>query len=193
MVRHLDKTRSYTVEEFMALPDDGRRYELIEGKLIDIDGEGEQDESASHNLQRGRIITRLVVEIAKYLARQEKIVGEVLTNVAFELAPQTVAIPAVAFVRAEKLAAPASEKAFPGAPDLAVEVISPNDTWSVIISRVRLYQQYQIGLVWIVDPFDKGVIIFRPDQPRREVFAEDDLSGEEILPGFTLPVKTLFN
>ncbi len=176
----------------MELPDDGKRYELIEGKLIDLDGEDEPEELVGPNLNHGRITTRLVVLISNYLGGQDKIVGEVLTNTAFELAPEIPLLPVVAFVVAERMTGVDLNKAFPGSPTLAIEIMSPTDKWSEVISKVRLYQRYQVTLIWVVDPFDQSIFIFRPRQPRRSLFVGDELSGEDVLPGFTLPVQALF-
>jgi Uma2 family endonuclease len=91
MTTQLNKARTYTVEEFMSLPDDGKRYELIEGELKEMPG---------RNINHGRITTRLVVSIANYLAGAGKESGEVFTNMAFELAPKTAPVPDVAFITA---------------------------------------------------------------------------------------------
>lgn len=183
MTTQLDTTKTYTVEEFMSLPDDGKRYELIEGELIEMPGP---------NFNHGRITIRLVVSIAKHLAGPAKGTGEVLNNMAFELAPKTALLPDVAFVTAERAAGADLNKAFPGPPDLAIEVMSPTDKWSEVIGKVRLYQHYQVRLVWVVDPFDLSVFVYRLNQPRRSLLASDELTGEDVLPGFSLPIQALF-
>jgi Uma2 family endonuclease len=86
-----------------------------------------------------------------------------------------------------------SSKAFPGPPDLAVEIMSPTDKWSEVIVKVKLYQLYQTRLVWIVDPFDQGVFVYRLGQTRRLLLVTDELTGEDVIPGFTLAVKALFD
>jgi Uma2 family endonuclease len=194
MTTQLNKARTYTVEEFMSLPDDGKRYELIEGKLKDISGEERLKKLAGPNMNHGRITTRLVVSIANYLTGAGKESGEVFTNMAFELAPKTAPKPDVAFITAERTTGVDSSKAFPGPPDLAVEIMSPTDKWSEVIEKVKLYQRYQTRLVWVVDPFDQGVFVYQLGRNRRRLLlATDELTGENVIPGFTLAVKALFD
>jgi Uma2 family endonuclease len=184
MTTQLSATSSYTVEEFMSLPDDGKRYELIEGELIEMPGP---------NINHGIITSRLIRALSDFLKSQGQSPDLALTNLAFELAPKTGPIPDVAFVTAERMAGVDLDKAFPGPPDLAIEVMSPTDKWSEVINKVRLYQRYQTRLVWIVDPFDQAVNIYSLGQPRRLLLATDELTGENVIPGFTLAVKTLFD
>ena len=183
MTTQLHKAKTYTVEEYMKLPDNGKHYELIEGELIEMPGP---------NINHGRITNRLSVSLTNYITNSGQNFGEIFSNMAVILSPKTAPLPDVVFIRAEKINKFEGSQVFSGVPDLAIEVISPTDKWSEIIAKVKLYQSYQVTLVWVVDPFDKSVFIYRPDQATRLLFAGDDLSGEEILPGFTLPVKDLF-
>lgn len=183
MTTQLHKAKTYTVEEFMNLPDDGKRYELIEGELIEMPGP---------NLNHGIITSRLIRALGNFLESQNQSPDLALTNMAFVLAPKTAPLPDVAYISAERMAGIDRSKPFNGSPDLAIEIMSPTDKWSEVISKVRLYQRYQVTLIWVVDPFDQSVFIFRPNQSRRSLFVGDELSGEDVLLGFTLPVKTLF-
>jgi Uma2 family endonuclease len=184
MTTQLDTTRSYTVEEFMSLPDDGKRYELIEGELIEMPGP---------NLNHGIITSQLIRALSDFLKSQGQSPDLALTNLAFELASKTGPIPDVAFVMAERMAGADLSKAFPGPPDLAIEVMSPTDKWSEVIAKVKLYQRYQTRLVWIVDPFDQSIFVYHLNQNRRSLLAGDELTGDDVLPGFTLPVRALFD
>ncbi len=183
MATQLSATRSYTVEEFMSLPDDGKRYELIEGELIEMPGP---------NINHGIITSRLIRALSDFLKLQGQSPDLALTNLAFELARKTAPIPDAAYVTAERMAGADLSKAFPGPPDLAIEVMSPTDKWSEVIGKVRLYQRYQTRLIWIIDPFDQSVFVYRLNQPRRSLLIADELSGEDVMPGFALPVKELF-
>lgn len=191
MTTQLDTTRTYTVKEFLELPEpgDGTRFELIKGELIEMPGP---------NLTHGRITARLVIAIGKYLDQAAleggtQPLGEVLTNMAFAMADKSVVLPDVAFVTTSKLAGANREDAFNGAPDLAIEVMSPSDKWSEVIEKVREYQAFQTSLVWVIDPFDRAVNVFLLGQPRQLILATGELSGESVLPGFKLPVQVLFD
>lgn len=184
MTSLINKNKIYTVEEFMSLPDDNKRYELIDGKL---------KEQTGFTCDHGRLSTDLLWGLMEFLEGPNAALGEAITNCTFELNPKTAVIPDAAFISAKKLPVADPYKAFPGAPDLAIEVLSPSDIWSEVISKIRLYQSYGVTLVWVVDPFDKSVFVYRPNQPTRLLFAGDDLFGEDVLPGFTMPVKDLFS
>ncbi len=183
MTTQLHKAKTYTVEEYIKLPDNGKRYELIEGELIEMPGP---------NINHGRLTNRLAVSLTNYITNSGQNLGEIFSNMAVILSSKTAPLPDVVFISAEKINNFEGSQVFSGAPDLAIEVISPTDKWSEIIDKVRLYHSYQVTLVWVVDPFDKAVLVFRPNQSRRSLFIGDDLTGEEIIPGFTLPVKDLF-
>ena len=79
-----------------------------------------------------------------------------------------------------------------GAPDLAVEVLSPSDSSSMIQQKTLDYLETGARIVWIVDPVARTVTTYRPDGSARLLRADETLDGEDLLPGFTLPLATLF-
>jgi Uma2 family endonuclease len=192
MTFQADKTRTYTIEEFMELPDDGKRYELIEGELKEIGGDGE-DKMAGPSYKHGIITSRLMRALGNFLETQGQSPYLALTNMAFELDKKTAPIPDVAYISPDRAIGVDLSKAFPGPPDLAIEVMSPTDKWSEVIDKVRLYQRYATRLVWIIDPFDQSVFVYSLGQARRSLLINEELSGENILPGFKLPVSFLFD
>lgn len=78
------------------------------------------------------------------------------------------------------------------APDLAVEVVSPNDTYEEVEGKVNEYLGAGVRLVWVVSPTSKTVIVRRPDKTAAMLDATDTLSGETVVPGFTCRVAELF-
>lgn len=102
-------------------------------------------------------------------------------------------LPHVAFVRLEKMPE-LLDSEVPFAPDLAVEVISSNDDWKANVDKAKQYLQAGTQLVWVVDPYTKSVFVFRDKENLnfRIVRGEDDLDGEEVVPGFKLKVSALF-
>lgn len=184
MTIEIDRTRTYTVKEFLALPEDeaAHQFELIEGVLTEMPGP---------NLNHGLITTRLVLAIGSYLS--DKALGQVLTNLAFVLDDKNAPMPDVAFVEADRLKVASRETAFEGAPDLAIEVMSPTDKWSDVSRKVHLYQQRGSKLVWVIDPFDQGVTVYHHERPRRLLLIDDKLDGEDVISGFSLEIKTLFD
>jgi Uma2 family endonuclease len=170
----------YTVEEFMALPDDGTRYELIEGELIEMPGP-----SVTH----GRIIIRTCDYLRAYL--KENKIGEVLTGTACKLSPKTAPVPDAAFIVNERLMNIDPDTAFPGAPDIAIEVMSPSDKWSDVTTKVQRYLAAGARLVWVIDPFDRCVISYRNERRRLQILEDENLTGEDILPNFQVKVADL--
>lgn len=99
--------------------------------------------------------------------------------------------PDAAFVSAERMPEIVDEDV-PYAPDLAVEVISRTDDWSELVNKAENYLKNGVRMVWIIDPYGKGAFIHRPGRPVRLLNLTDELDGEEVLPGFKMPVKALF-
>ena len=103
--------------------------------------------------------------------------------------------PDVAFVSAEQW--PLSRE-FPESgdweivPDLAVEVVSPTDELSDVVSKVREYFEYGVKRVWVILPVQRQVYVYESPTRVRILPHTDALSGEEIIPGFTLPLSGLF-
>jgi Uma2 family endonuclease len=77
-------------------------------------------------------------------------------------------------------------------PDLAIEVVSPNDLYEEIEEKVTEYLGAGVRLVWVVNPSTKTVLVRRPNKTCTALHANDTLSGEDVLPGFTVPVAELF-
>jgi Uma2 family endonuclease len=90
---------------------------------------------------------------------------------------------------------PIPKKYLPLAPDLAVEVISPNDRAKEIREKIEVYLSYNTELIWIVYPSSERVDVYRAtDKSHIEVIKKDGiLQGENVLPGFTLSVKDIFS
>ena len=77
-------------------------------------------------------------------------------------------------------------------PDFAIEVLSPDDRPGRVAQRVNYYLRAGVTLVWIVDPEDESVTVFERGAESRVVTAPDELTGEPVLPGFTLDLGRLF-
>lgn len=102
----------------------------------------------------------------------------------------TVRAPDAAFVRFDRL--PELTEAFvPIPPDLAVEVISPTDRLADVLSKASMYLQAGVPLVWVIDPRKHTATIFRQDEGPVTIGKDGVLDGEEVLPGFTLPLAKL--
>ncbi|RMF28025.1 MAG: Uma2 family endonuclease [Chloroflexi bacterium] len=78
------------------------------------------------------------------------------------------------------------------APDLVVEIMSPHDRWSDVMEKLREYFAIGVRLVWIVDPRSRNVLAYRSLTDVREFTADDDLTGNDVLPGFRVRVAEIF-
>jgi len=77
-------------------------------------------------------------------------------------------------------------------PDLVVEVVSPTDRWNEIDEKVTEYLDIGVRLVWVINPKTRSVHIYRPASDVRRLVEADVLDGADVLPGFLVPIKELF-
>jgi Uma2 family endonuclease len=174
----------WTDEEFMALPDDGGRYELVDEEVVDMGNSG---------MEHGNISAYLCGLIELYV-RPKKLGVTCDSSTAFTLKSGNKRSPDVSFVSKERLQGlrRLPKGFFQGAPDLAVEVISPSNTFEEIYTKLVEYFDNNCRVVWVINPDERSVVVYRQPQPDRLLKMTDSLDGEEVIPGFTLPVAQLF-
>ena len=179
----------YTADEFMRIPDpiESGYYELVNGELRLMSPAGGQ---------HGIIGVNLLAELIPFV-RQHKL-GRISTiESGFRLFPDenTVRAPDIAFVAKGRLAT-IPESYVPLAPDLAIEVVSPGDSWDEIDEKTEQYLQANVRLIWVIVPRRQAVYVYHPDTPLGEpiIFGiNDTLDGEDVIPGFRVKVSALFN
>jgi Uma2 family endonuclease len=100
----------------------------------------------------------------------------------------------VAFVRRERLpSADAAPGYFQGAPDLAVEIISPNDRYTDVDEKVAEWLGAGTRLVFVVNPRRRSVAVYRADGSVSVLGMDDTLDGEDVVPGWSLAIGDLFD
>jgi Uma2 family endonuclease len=175
-----------TAEDLWRLPDDGMRHELVRGELRTMAPTG-----AEHGDYCGALITSLRVHA------HTRRLGRVLAgDVGFRLTtnPDTVRCPDAAFIRRERwLAAGRVTGLWIGAPDLAAEVVSPNDLYTEVEDKVAQWLEFGTRMVLVVNPRRRTVAVHRPDRPPRILTLDDAIDGEDVVPGWTLPLRELFD
>jgi Uma2 family endonuclease len=186
-LKFADFSRTYTVDEFMELilPDD-EQYELINGELVQMNRGGPAYE-------HGKVTSNLFLYLGAFVKSNS--LGEVLNNLAFALTNTTSPIPDLAFVAATRPTVEDPRKAYPGPPDLAIEVLSRTDIVFNVDEKIEAYLTNGVRLVWIINPRRKTVEVFRPATGFKSqcVIGQEELDGEEVVPGFKLAVEKLFD
>ena len=176
--------RTMTAGELLAMPDDGIRRELVEGELREMSPAGEKHADAAQNINRS--LDAHVV--ANRLGRVRPEYGYLL-----ESDPDTVRAPDVSFVQADRLSVDGPAPGYyRGAPDLAVEVVSPHDRYREVKTKVREYLASGTRMVLLVDPEDRTVSVHRPGRDPLELDETDVIDGEDVVPGWKLPVRDIF-
>lgn len=178
-------TQLWTIER---LERDGApegRWELIDGELVEMAPAGER-----HGYINAMAIYRINAHV---IPRRLGRVFSSDTGFVVSTNPELVRVPDVAFVRRERLAADRDERRFfQGAPDLVVEVISPNDQSGDVIAKAVMWLNAGATLVWLADPDSRRVTVFERGQTPRVLTTAETLDGGAAVPGLRLPVAELF-
>jgi Uma2 family endonuclease len=178
-----DPIRPISAEELYAMRDDGR-YELVAGAL-----RVHEPTSWTHGDLQATLLSEL-----RAAARAGRL-GGVVAEVGFVLRrqPDTVRAPDVAFLRADRVPrADGATRFIEGAPDLAVDVLSPDDRAWEVAEKVEEYLSAGTRLVWVVDPRNRHAVVHTPDRTARVLRAGESLDGADVVPGFRLALDELF-
>ena len=178
-------TALMTAEELLALNLPNRRTELIRGRLVVREPAG---------FLHGDVAARILVALAGHVNANK--LGRTLaaeTGFTLERNPDTVRAPAVAFVRADRVPNPLPRGFAELAPDLAVEVLSPDDRPGEVLSKVGAWLRAGTQLVWVVDPVKRTARVYRADGTIAERSEDDLLDGEQVVPGFSSPLSALLD
>lgn len=177
--------RTYTIDDLWELSHrSDKRLELVKGELREL---------APANDEHGYVASQLLLVVAQFV-KQHRLGYTFAAETGFVLSeePATVRAPDFAFVSRERAPADWSRHFARYIPDLVAEVVSPNDTFTEVTEKVDDWLRAGVRVVWVVDPVQQTVRVYRPDQPVRVLRAEDTLSGEEVLPGFECKVSEIF-
>ncbi len=174
----------YTPDDLLAHPD-RNRYELVDGHLV------ERNVSALSSLVASKL-NRLLGDYCEP-GNIAWIFAADCGYRCFPGHPDRVRKPDVSAVLRDRLPVEQLDEGYITiAPDLAVEVISPNDLAYEVEKKVREYLEAGVRLVWVVYPPTRLVRIHRADQTVAELRESDELSGEDVIPGFRCRVGDLF-
>jgi len=180
--------RLYTAEDLLTLPH-ADRYELRHGMLV------ERDMGAESNW----LAMRVALFLGFFLETHPLgyLFGSETSYACFPNDPGHAPRPDASFIRFGRLPDEKIPKGYCKiAPDLVVEVVSPNDTAEEVADKVVEFQSVGVPLIWVIYPGTRRVLIHRlPSAPQgrvSELTVDDTISGEDVLPGFTCPVSEFF-
>jgi Uma2 family endonuclease len=172
-----------TAEQLLQAPDLGH-CELLRGEIVMM---------APAGFEHGEIADLIAAALTVFV-KPRGLGRVVVSESGFHIGhdPDTVRVPDVAFVRAERRPPGRIKGFFQGAPDLAVEVVSPTDRVSEVNAKVQEWLDAGCRMVWVVDPETRIVTVYQGRTQAVVLRASDTISGGDLLPGFSLPVAEIF-
>jgi len=171
-----------TDEELMALPKDGYKRELMDGEIV----------MTPAGYDRGFESADLIITLGSYV-RANKL-GRILDGQSgFRMASGDVLSPDVSFISTPRLPdLRIRGRFYEGAPDLAVEFLSPSESKKHVEKKIVRYLANQTKLIWIVDPRKRIVTVHRNAIAMQTLTESETLSGADVIPGFSIAVSALF-
>jgi len=178
-------TALMTAEELLRLPRGQFRYELINGELKTMS-------PAGHN--HGRIAIRIASPLAQFVWKNK--LGEVFaaeTGFRLRSNPDTVLAPDASYISEPRATQfKQTEGYWPGAPDLAVEVVSPGESKSAVRAKVLQWLGFGVRQVWVVDLKHETVTIHRSPEKATTLARDETLEVPDLLQGFRISVAEIF-
>jgi len=184
MAHAATEARVVTADELLMMPDRGVRRELVRGEVREMAPPGEEHADVA-------------TEFAWFLGNHVRGhgLGKVYVELGFRIAsdPDTVLIPDVSFVCADRIAPGPPNRGYrSGAPDLAVEVLSPNDSAEEVEEKVLSWLLAGCRMVVVVNPRIRSATVYRSFKDVTVLRQNDSLDGGDVVPGWTLPLRELF-
>ncbi len=177
--------REVTAGELLCMPDDGARYELVRGELRKMAPAGNV---------HGRVAMNFGIFLGTHVKAQG--LGAVFaagTGFRLHRDPDTVRAPDMAFISRERLAEVGETEGYwPGAPDLAVEVVSPSDVYVEVEEKVFGWLDAGAKMVAVVNSRRRSVTVYRSRTEISVLTGDDVMDGDDVVPGFRLAVRELF-
>ncbi len=175
-----------TAADLLRLAGEGVRGELIRGIL---------HETSMMGVEHGGIVMKLGFLLnSLIIPRKLGTLTGADAGVRLERDPDTVRAPDIAYFSAATMPPAVVPDGYAEvAPDLVVEVVSPNDTRREVAAKARMWLRYDVRLVWVVLPQTRSVDVYRPGHAVVTLTDQDTLDGLDVLLGFTCPVSAVFD
>ena len=172
-----------TLEQFLALPETKPGSEFIDGEAV---------QKPRPTIAHGIIQRLLSFVFTLYL--QSHPIGEAGPELRCVFGPpgaERAPLPDFVFVLTEHMERDTLDGPHMGPPDLAVEVLSPDDRPGSVAGKIMYYLLNGVRLVWLIDPDARIVQVFTPDRVMRELTEDDTLDGGDVIPGFAVTVRDI--
>lgn len=180
-----DTQARISAEGLLRMPDDGKRRELVEGEIREM---------APAGARHGRAAMKLASRLDRY-AEENRLGAVLAAETGFRIFqnPDTVRAPDVSFVARDRVPQEGIPEGYWDiAPDVAAEVVSPNDTAAEVQSKVQMWLKAGVRLVWVVYPNTRSVVAYESLKEIRTLTASDTLDGGTVVPGFECQVAEVF-
>jgi len=182
--------RRASVEDLLAMPEDGKRYWLLDGEIVET---GMTQRNKHHTKAEGQIAYILI----DWLKKQPHPRGAVHAGeVGVILGPDDSVGIDVLYLSPEQVARNANDELstmIVGPPTLAVEILSPSNTLAILHKKIDTYLAHGVAVVWLIDTHFRTVTIHRPGSPSVMLNSTEELDGGLELPGIRVPVAKLFD
>jgi Uma2 family endonuclease len=180
-------TTRLTLDEFLKLPETEPASEYVCGEVF---------QKAMPTIVHGVIQMLLSIVVGQFvLSNRLGIAGSEIRCIFGPEGQGRAYVPDWMFIAAHRMPSDDASANGPyyGAPDLAVEILSPDDRPRRVLSKVLFYLNHGVRLVWLIDPEDRVVTVYTPeDRDGRTLATGDTLDGDDVLPGFRAPVDEVF-
>ena len=176
-------TTKLRLAEFLTLPETEPASDWIDGEVV---------QKSMPTFDHGIIQSLLSFVLVQFLRiRPLGVIGTEVRCIFGPAGGERPYVPDLVFIRAERVPRMGRGQPFRGAPDLAVEILSPDDRPDRVAARVAFYLLHGVRLVWLIDPEMRTVTVLTPDGRSERLGEEATLDGDDVLPGFAVPVREI--
>lgn len=175
--------KTMTIEEFAEINEEGK-FDLVDGEVWF---------APPAEIEEAEVIPILSAHLVQYAREsgQGRVYGS-RTGFALPNRDQTVVCVELAYVKADRLPPSGTTGFFPGQPDLAVMIVSPHETSRHLVAKQAMLLTAGTSLIWAVFTKSRAILIYDADLTPEILGIADTLTGGAVLPGFALPLATLF-
>lgn len=183
--QYIPLQKTFTYQDYLKLPEDGNRYEVIEGELVMVAAPYSFHQYVSQNIEFELRIFLKSNELGQYYHAPIDVV----------LSDTTIVQPDIIFISRDNMKI-LTEKNITGSPDLVIEIISPSTAYYDLIEKKEIYERHGVREYWLVDPKKQWVEVYQNVNQKFELLQRADKEGtvqSQVLGGFAISLATIFS